>query len=65
MLATVSTSPATSIMPGGCIPPWITPTLPTAPKPWERNCWDPTKWGIQLPSPDADIQAVESAKLLG
>lgn len=64
MLATAS-APVTQIMPGGCFPP-ITPTRPIEPKPWERNCWDPTKWGtIQLPSPDADVQAVASAKLLG
>lgn len=64
MLAT-ATAPVTSIMPGGCIPPWITPTLPVEPKPWERNCWDPTKWNVQLPSPDAEIQAIEGAALIG
>ncbi len=65
MLATVS-APVASIMPGGCLPPHITPTLPVEPKPWERNCWDPSKWGtIQLPSPDSDVQAVASAKLIG
>ncbi len=66
MLATVVSVPTPTIMPGGCFPPTL-PTEPTEPKPWERNCWDPSKWGtpIQLPSPDSDIQAVEAAKLLG
>jgi hypothetical protein len=66
MLASI-TAPFTGILPGGCLPPHITPTLPVEPKPWERNCWDPTKWGsqIQLPSPDSEIQAVKAAALLG
>lgn len=62
----ITTTPiSTSILPGGCLPPHITPTLPVEPKPWERNCWDPTKWGVQLPSPDADVQAIEGAALVG
>ncbi|MCW2922159.1 MAG: hypothetical protein JWL76_2033 [Thermoleophilia bacterium] len=73
MLASTVSAPVTSIMPGGCYHPLPTgpsgcwDTRPTEPKPWERNCWDPTKWGtpIQLPSPDAEIQVVEGAKLVG
>lgn len=67
MLATATTSAVRpSILEGGCIPPWITPTLPTEPKPWDRGCWDPRRWGtIQLPSPDADVQARAGASELG
>ncbi len=66
-MITTATAPVATILPGGCLPPHITPTLPVEPKPWERNCWDPTKWGtdIQLPSPDSEIQALAGAAQLG
>lgn len=63
MLVT-TTAPVTTIMPGGCLPPWITPTLPTEPKPWERNCWDPTKWNLPTPTPAGDRQAIAAAAAL-
>lgn len=66
MIAT-TIAPVATIMPGGCLPPWITPTFPAEPKPWERNCWNPTKWNdtVQIPAPDADVQAADGAALIG
>lgn len=64
MLVTTA-APVAHILPGGCIPPSITPTLPAEPKPWERNCWNPTKWNLPLPAPAAGAQAIGGAAQLG
>jgi len=59
------TAPVTTIKPTGTLPPWITPTFPNEPKPWERNCWDPTKWGTAATAPAGDRQAVDGAAAIG
>jgi hypothetical protein len=59
-----TTPPVTSIMAGGCIPPWITPTLPTEPQPWERGCWVPRNVDAELPGTSTDAQAAAGASLV-
>ncbi|MCW2928539.1 MAG: hypothetical protein JWM86_2507 [Thermoleophilia bacterium] len=69
-MSPISTAPtfAAGILPGGCV---ILPTRPVTPRPFDptnpSGCWDPRTWGnvIQLPAPDAEIQAVEGTTLLG
>ena len=60
MLVSAPTTITASILPGGCFPPvGPTPTFP------DHNCWDPRTWGVQLPAPGADVQAIEGTKQLG
>ena len=63
----IAASTFASILPGGCLPPHITPTLPVEPPTTgaRTNCWDPRTWGAApVETTTADAQAIAGAAQL-